>query len=87
MCKILEEMCEEVRQETTEIVTKEVTERVRRDVEERIRRETAEKVSRQVHLGAASRLLQMNCLSFEQIAQVTKLSMDEIKALAAGAMA
>ena len=71
MCKILEEMCEEVERETTERVTKETTERVTKEITERASKETAKT------------LLALGKLSYEEISESTGLPLEVVEELAA----
>ena len=66
MCKILEDM------------RNEVAERVERETTERVARETTEKVARET----ASKLLRSLGLSYEQVAECVNLSLGEVKELA-----
>lgn len=83
MCKILEEMCEEV----AEQVEKETAERVERETTERVKRETAEQVEKETQKRVAKEtvksLLALGKLSHEDISASTGLSLEEIEELAA----
>ena len=74
MCKVLEEMCEEVAEqverETTERVTKETTERVTKETTERVTKETAKT------------LLALGKLSYEEISKSTGLPLEVVEELA-----
>lgn len=67
MCKVLEEMCEEVAKETAERVEKETTERVGK--------EKAKETARM--------LLTLNKLTHEEISESTGLPLDVVEKLAA----
>ena len=83
MCKILEEMCEEVAEqverETTERVSRETTERVTKETTERVTKETTERVSKET----AKTLLALGKLSYEEISESTGLPLEVVKELAA----
>ena len=71
MCRILEEMCEEVEKETAERVEKETTERVEKETAARVAKETARS------------LLALGKLSYEDISQGTGLPLEVVEELAA----
>lgn len=75
MCKILEEMCEEV----AEQVEKETAERVERETAERVEKETQKRVVKET----VKSLLALGKLSHEDISASTGLSLEEIEELAA----
>ena len=75
MCKILEEMCEEV----AEQVERETTERVTKETTERVSKETTERVSKET----AKTLLALGKLSYEEISESTGLPLEVVKELAA----
>ena len=87
MCKILEEMCEEVAEQVAEQVEKETAERVERETTERVKRETAERVEKETQKRVAKEtvksLLALGKLSHEDISASTGLSLEEIEELAA----
>ncbi len=71
MCKILEEMCDEV------------AERVEKETAERVEKETAERVEKENKINTAKSLLKLKKLSYEEISESTGLLLDEVKELAA----
>ena len=71
MCRILEEMCEEVEKETAERVEKETAERVEKETAERVAKETARS------------LLALGKFSHEDISQGTGLPLEVVEELAA----
>ncbi len=71
MCRILEEMCEEVAEE----VAKETAERVEKETAERVAKETAKETARM--------LLDLNKLSHEEISESTGLPIEVVEELAA----
>lgn len=71
MCKILEEMCDEV------------AERVEKETAERVEKETAERVEKENKIKMAKRLLKLNKLSYEEISETAGLSLSKVKELAA----
>ena len=71
MCRILEEMCEEVEKETAERVEKETAERVEKETAERVAKETARS------------LLALGKFSHEDISQGTGLPVEVVEKLAA----
>ncbi len=70
MCRILEEMCEEVEKETAE--------RVERETAERVKKETAERVAKET----AKSLLALGKLSHEDISKGTGLPLEVVEELA-----
>ena len=70
MCRILEEMCEEVEKETAERVEKETAERVEKETAERVAKETARS------------LLALGKFSHEDISQGTGLPLEVVEELA-----
>ena len=78
MCRILEEMCEEVEKETAERVEKETAERVEKETAERVEKETAERVAKET----ARSLLALGKLSYEDISQGTGLPLEVVEELA-----
>ncbi len=86
MCKILEEMCEEVAEQVAEQVEKETAERVERETTERVKRETAERVEKETQKRVAKEtvksLLALGKLSHEDISVSTGLSLKEVEELA-----
>ncbi|QWT54142.1 PD-(D/E)XK nuclease family transposase [Eubacterium sp. MSJ-33] len=71
MCRILEEMCEEVAEE----VAKETAERVEKETAERVEKEKAKETARL--------LLTLNKLSHEEISESTGLPLDMVEEMAA----
>jgi hypothetical protein len=71
MCKILEEMCEEVAEQVAEQVERETAERVEKETQKRVVKETVKS------------LLAFGKLSHEDISASTGLSLEEVEELAA----
>lgn len=71
MCRILEEMCEEVAEE------------VAKETAKRVEKETAERVEKEKAKDTARLLLTLNKLSHEEISESTGLPLDEVEEMAA----
>lgn len=71
MCRILEEMCEEVAEE------------VAKETAERVEKETAERVEKEKAIETARMLLTLNKLSHEEISESTGLPLDVVEELEA----
>lgn len=86
MCRILEEMCEEVEKKTAERVEKETAERVEKETAERVEKETAERVEKEtaerVAKETAKTLLSLGKLSHADISESTGLPLEVIEKLA-----
>ena len=82
MCRVLDEMCEEVAKETAERVEKETAERVEKETAERVEKETAERVAKEKAKETARMLLTLNKLSHEEISRSTGLSIEVVEELA-----
>ena len=87
MCRILEEMCEEVAEEvakeTAKRVEKETAERVEKETAERVEKETAERVAKETAKETARILLDLNKLSHEEISESTGIPIEVVEELAA----
>ena len=87
MCRILEEMCEEVAEEvakeTAKRVEKETAERVEKETAERVEKETAERVAKETAKETARMLLELNKLSHEEISESTGIPIEVVEELAA----
>ena len=79
MCRILEEMCEEVAEE----VAKETAKRVEKETAERVEKETAERVAKETAKETARMLLELNKLSHEEISESTGIPIEVVEELAA----
>ena len=79
MCRILEEMCEEVAEE----VAKETAKRVEKETAERVEKETAERVAKETAKETARILLDLNKLSHEEISESTGIPIEVVEELAA----
>lgn len=67
MCRVLDEMCEEVAKETAE----------------RVEKETAERVAKEKAKETARMLLELNKLSHEEISESTGIPIEVVEELAA----
>ena len=87
MCRILEEMCEEVAEEvakeTAKRVEKETAERVEKETAERVEKETAERVAKETAKETARILLDLNKLSHKEISESTGIPIEVVEELAA----
>ena len=79
MCRILEEMCEEVAEE----VAKETAKRVEKGTAERVEKETAERVAKETAKETARILLDLNKLSHKEISESTGIPIEVVEELAA----